>query len=96
MSSATEVGQAAAASAPSIALPRPISIRRGFIASGTSRFRSMCSRPFRPPPRGTHVVGELEAALEVAGGDAAVQVAAFSSVSALRPVTASWPSLTST
>ena len=64
----------AAAAWPSIALARPISILRGFSASGTSRTRSMCSRPFSRHRLGdAHVVGELEAALEGAGGDAAVQ-----------------------
>ena len=54
--------------------PVPISMRRGFISSGTSRTRSTVSKPFSSlASRDLHVVGQVEALLEGAGGDAAMQ-----------------------
>ena len=51
-----------------------MAIDRGFWASGISRTRSMCSRPFSSvAPVTCDVVGELEAALERTRGDALIE-----------------------
>jgi hypothetical protein len=51
-----------------------IGIARGFIASGISRTRSMCRRPFsRLAPFDLYIVGELEVTFEVPRGDALVE-----------------------